>query len=302
MPPKKKHQSPPPGDGSVEGSDASAAVLQLVQLLRDGLASSLPSSRWRPNENPTFSGELHEQPEKFIERAKAHFEATSVPEDQYVHEIKSCLKDKAARWFKPFANLDMSWDSFTQRFLEEFESADARTKLHMSLHTDAQGSHESGRDFVARKMTLAQRCSPASQLDILESTISLLRHEYRFSLALHEIHDFNTLLDLVTLLDRRNLPRSSQSTSSSSTRRPPPPPAPAAPQPSTSRAPVRRASDGLPPYACRHCNEMHWMRDCPVAIAKARPAPQAASTSASRPNPRPQASTSAKQEQKPKNA
>lgn len=292
MAPRKKHQNSPPPDEPNETANASTAVQELVELLRDGIANSLSESRWRPKEPPTFAGDLHEQPDKFIERIEAHFQTNSVPKDQYVPIAKTCLTGRAARWFKPFTNLDMPWRLFTERFLEEFESPEARTKLHITLLTDPQGSNESGRDFVARKMTLAQRCSEASLSDILESTISLLRQEYRFSLALHEIKDFNTLLDLVTLLDRRNSPRTSQSSNSASARRPPAQSSPTTHQTPPVHTPSRNTTERPPPYPCRTCNGNHWMRDCPTNVARARPTQRAEPTQNTRTNEKPSTSNS----------
>lgn len=115
------------------------------------------------------------------------------------------VKDDAKRWADPPAHIQMLWHVFKPRFLERFDETEAKAKLHVTLLTDPQRPREPGRNFVSRKMTLAQRTSDTTWTDLLHVTISLLRPEYRFAVARHDVKFFDELLDFITILDAAKL-------------------------------------------------------------------------------------------------
>lgn len=230
------------------------SVSKLAKLLRDGLASSF-ESRWRPQQQkrpPKFSGRIHEDPEHFIEKFEAHLEDIGLAEEDFLEHLKDNLTGDARKWFEPFTNLNMYWLTFKRRFLEHFDGPDARARLNINLLTDRQEAQEPGRDFVARKMALARRCPVESFAHLIQTTISLMRPDYRFALAQREIMTFDNLLDFVTVLDNAKPDTRPQS---APRRAAPPPSSPAIP--STSRLPPD-------PPPCRYCPGKHWHRDCPV--------------------------------------
>lgn len=264
---------------------------QLVHVLREGLARSGPNddSRWRPITTlPKFNGRLYEDPNEFINKTEDILEAGGLREEEYLEIVRDNLTGEARRWLEPLYHLRMSWVSFRRRFLERFDGTDARCKLNIALLSDQQGPDEPGRNFVARKMSLAQRLPFATtDAELVQVTIGLMRPDYRFALVQRNIQTMDKLLDLATILDEARPPRpDTQRVVKSNDQRTAytPPPRQQAPplRPSSPKRPENN-SNKSPPGPCWTCGGNHWLRDCPERPGPSRPATNSTSTPSKKP-------------------
>lgn len=231
-------------------SDDESRLDELVRLLRDGLAGN-PESRWRPNNFTTkFGGRLYEDPRKFLEKVETFF--TSDPPENVLERLNENFEGEAKQWLRPFLNIEMTWSSFKNRFLGHFNGPDARAKLNVVLLTDPQKEDELGRDYVARKMALAQRSQTENLPELVQTTINLMRLEYKLALIQRRLLNFDELLDFVIVLDEA-LPVAKPNQSSWR-------------KPATLAAPTQAANaakKGNPPGACYRCGGNHWIANCP---------------------------------------
>lgn len=254
--------------GAQSGANMEAMFRQMAEMFANTFkqtinsASNLPDNTVRHIAIPTFAGLDHEDPESFMAQLDEYFVRARIEDDRdKLQVVAEQLKGYAKKWYEPYQNIMPSFRTFTERFLEQFNSTARVTRIMTSLYGTKQTKDEPVGVFIIKKMNLFQRMDP-NKTETLQINVILdqLLPEIRSRLRGQTIRTLDALASIASQieadlgeLDTKHIYRTTR------------PPTTQSNTAGVNRHIVTDRTSAVPPSPCRYCPEEQWHfhRDCP---------------------------------------
>ncbi|KAK7592997.1 hypothetical protein V9T40_007749 [Parthenolecanium corni] len=234
-------------------SQPSFSSQQVQWLLRNQSGSSAPKTR----RLPTFSGELIEDPERFLLACETAFIESRADAQDWPWLGAEQLKGAAASYWQPYSVMYPTWRLFCEKILMKFNSKAILAKASVEFYSQYQQDQEDPEVFLTRKNQLYRRLFPDDQefpVNLLPLLREQLKAKYQPYLIGVNLTSLDHLIEITSLLESKL----KFSPKYNNPNKNPP-----------SAKPEQTAMNNELPQ-CRHCPKKHLHRDCPVLAEKIR--------------------------------
>lgn len=209
-----------------------------------------------------FHGLDHEDPQQFVDQLYSYFEENEIRDESEKLNIATQLRDAAAKWYEPYRQLAISYDSFTERLIYKFNSTSIITAAKARLYGEKQKEGEPAEIFLTNKPSLYMRLE-RQEPDILALKMFLdqLLPEIRSRIRSVEFQNIEELIQMSTQIetDLNEIPRYRRPNENIARNR-------NASSPMSNRNYYdtnHRNNYTIPPSPCKYCGLWHYHKDCP---------------------------------------
>lgn len=217
---------------------------------------------------PSFGAREEDNPREFIAKFEKALKSFHLPVDMWKAAVRNQLTLSAKQWFDRNSSRFDDMSTFTDMFIQHFDSPMVQTKLKANLYGQRQITPENSEAFVNSKIKLYNRLFPhTAENQVVCDLIQLLHPSVQVHLLQTPV-TLDELLRKLEIIDHanqpldkgRNPPKASYHKQTIS------PLVPYQNNQTNRNYKTTPASPPKPPFipTCRYCPGKHYHRDCPV--------------------------------------
>lgn len=227
------------------------ALGNLEALLRQALTNNIPRLPL-----PTYAGNDHEDPKKFLSKCEEYFTDSQIPGPLKTQTAARGLIGEAERWWSCYQSLDFNWENFKELLLSRYDSPAIVSRLNAQLFSRKQGEKENAGVFLQQKYLLYQRIREDDpEVTKVASLLELLRSNLRMAIRPSKPETLSALMTKAIemeydLVETQNLYKPKKEFADKPADRP-----------------AKPSNEHQIPK-CWHCPERHMHKDCPVLAQK----------------------------------
>lgn len=144
---------------------------------------------------PTFRGQNHENPDKFIQALVDYFLSSNIPRSERIPFAAQMMKGVAEETLTHITRHSANWEEFVSEIKERYGSPRVTAELRLALFDEEQEDDQSVVEFLKQKKALARRLHPEmDEESFAASMVQLLKQDVRKCLNYKTIKNVSGLI------------------------------------------------------------------------------------------------------------